>query len=203
MTEENVKQEKPLSLSIGQQLRTAREAQHLSIEDVSRQLLLSKQLINDIENDDYSKIAAPVYIRGYLRAYAQLLKIEVPNLPKSIKPAAQIAVRTGGKVNTNAPMAHKSNILGYVVVAVLVLLVLLWWHATRGPQDVAIIPADAAEEVKAPLPQPAVTTSVLPSSPNVSVTAVPNAAASVNANTAVIPSATPENKFSSETTKSQ
>ena len=48
----NVAEKPAAPPSIGQQLRMAREAQRLSIEEVARQLLLSRQLVADIENDD-------------------------------------------------------------------------------------------------------------------------------------------------------
>jgi len=127
--------EKPTLLSIGEQLRTAREAQGLSIEDVARQLLLSRQLIGEIENDDYRRIAAPVYIKGYLRSYAQLLKIPVDAaLLKNFKHTARVESETNRKTmpNMTKPKAEgKANFFGYVVVAVFVLLALLWWRAAR------------------------------------------------------------------------
>lgn len=135
------KLEKPASLSVGQQLRAAREAQGIGIEDVARQLLLSRQLVTDMENDDYRNIVAPVYVRGYLRSYAQFLKLSIdPSLIKDLKNVIPIAPNVGHRITPNMgkPKSEgKVNFFGYVMVAIFVLLVLLWWHATKLRKDTA------------------------------------------------------------------
>lgn len=62
-------------LTPGQILNKVRVSKNLTESDVAQQLLLGKQTIIAIEKDDYSKIVAPVYARGYLRSYAQFLGI--------------------------------------------------------------------------------------------------------------------------------
>jgi len=189
MTDEKTKTEKPekvsttektASSSIGQQLRSAREAQGLSIEEVARQLLLNRQLVSDLENDDYSRIAAPVYIRGYLRAYAQLVKISIePILAKSFKNSIKTEIATTGKAGTNHPhpkIPEKVNIFGYVVVALLVLLTLLWWRAQHShPENTPLTANNATAEIQLPNAQslPAVSNQSpsLPASPNTAASA--------------------------------
>lgn len=63
----------PEHMTPGEALTEARLAKNLTEVDVAKQLLLSKQIIIALENDDYSKIVAPVYAKGYLKAYAHLL----------------------------------------------------------------------------------------------------------------------------------
>lgn len=140
-TDKNDVVEKSAPLSIGQQLRAAREEQGLSIEDVARHLLLSKQLINEIENDDYHKISASVYINGYLRSYAQLLKIPASSVlrvdPKAAVRAELDANRkTVAKVVEHSKSGSKIDFFSYVVIAVFVLLALFWWRTTRMRSDV-------------------------------------------------------------------
>lgn len=139
-TDKNDAVEKTVPLSVGQQLRAAREAQGLSIDDVARQLLLSKQLVSEIENDDYRKIPAPVYINGYLRSYAQLLKIPTSSVLKTI-PKTTVRVEPDLNRKTMAKVAQpksrsKTDFFSYVVIAVFVLLALFWWRTTRVHSDV-------------------------------------------------------------------
>ncbi|CAL7963244.1 cytoskeleton protein RodZ [Gammaproteobacteria bacterium] len=61
----------------GQILKAAREAKQIGIGEIAQRLLLSKTTIAAIEEDDYSRISAPVYAEGYLKAYAQFLQIPV------------------------------------------------------------------------------------------------------------------------------
>jgi len=134
-TDKNDAVAKSAPLSIGQQLRAAREEQGLSIEDVARHLLLSKQLINEIENDDYRKIPAPVYINGYLRSYAQLLKIPASSVLRvAPKTAVRAELDANRKIVTKVAQpksGSKTDFFSYMVIAIFVLLVLFWWRTTR------------------------------------------------------------------------
>jgi cytoskeleton protein RodZ len=57
--------------SIGMRLRSARNAAGLSIEDVARGSRIGVGILTAIESDDLSALGAPIYARGYLRAYAR------------------------------------------------------------------------------------------------------------------------------------
>ena len=71
--------------TLGQTLRAAREDKQLSIHDITQRLLLNKQIIIDIENDDYSRIPAKVYAEGYLRAYANLLHLSMDDVLRDFR----------------------------------------------------------------------------------------------------------------------
>lgn len=91
----------------GQILKAAREAKQISISEVTQRLLLSKNVIIAIENDDYSKIAAPVYAEGYLKAYAQFLQVPVDMVLMSFRrldvyPKSEIKIETN--IQTRAPV---------------------------------------------------------------------------------------------------
>lgn len=60
-------------MSIGNQLREARERMHLSRADVAASTRSKAQIIEAIERDDFSVFAAPVYGRGFIRLYAQFV----------------------------------------------------------------------------------------------------------------------------------
>jgi len=64
------------SASPGQSLRRAREARKLSIESVAERMHLSVDIIQALENAEYSRLPAPTYIRGYLRSYATYVGID-------------------------------------------------------------------------------------------------------------------------------
>jgi cytoskeleton protein RodZ len=65
--------------SIGMRLRSARNAAGLSIEDVARASRIGVGTLAAIESDDLSTLGAPIYARGYLRAYARAV-----GLPESV-----------------------------------------------------------------------------------------------------------------------
>jgi len=72
-------------LTPGQILKAAREAKQINIGEIAQRLLLSKSTIAAIEEDDYSRIPAPVYAEGYLKAYAQFLQIPVDTVLASFR----------------------------------------------------------------------------------------------------------------------
>lgn len=59
----------------GRRLMEARNALNISREDVARQLRLKLKTIIAIEEDRVDELPAPIYVVGYLRNYARLLKI--------------------------------------------------------------------------------------------------------------------------------
>lgn len=59
----------------GERLKSAREENHLSREEVAHHLHLDVKLIVALEENDYEKLPSPSYICGYLRSYARLLKL--------------------------------------------------------------------------------------------------------------------------------
>ncbi len=63
--------------SIGHLLRNERQARNMTIDDVSRQLRLSVQQVDAIEREDYEKLPSRVFLRGFIRNYANLLKLDV------------------------------------------------------------------------------------------------------------------------------
>jgi|ERR1700693_5045271 len=62
--------------SLGDEFRAAREARHLSLSDVSEQLHIRSVYLQSIEDEDWASIAAPVYVRGFVRTYARFLGLD-------------------------------------------------------------------------------------------------------------------------------
>lgn len=68
------------ALSPGAKLATARAAAGWSVDQVASQLKLAKRQIVAIEADDYASLPELAVIRGFIRAYAKLLKLDVAPL---------------------------------------------------------------------------------------------------------------------------
>ena len=64
--------------SVAEQLRQAREAQKLDVYQVAEATKIRTDHIRALEEGDYDRFVAPVYIRGFARTYATLLKMDVP-----------------------------------------------------------------------------------------------------------------------------
>jgi cytoskeletal protein RodZ len=58
---------------LGEEFRAAREARRLSLSDVSEQIHIRTVYLQSLEDEDWASIAAPVYVRGFIRTYARFL----------------------------------------------------------------------------------------------------------------------------------
>ncbi len=59
--------------SVGQFLRQTREAQGQTTDEVAKATRMSRHIIEALEEDRFSVMPAPVYVKGHLRAYARYL----------------------------------------------------------------------------------------------------------------------------------
>ncbi len=62
--------------SLGQTLREAREAKGLSQSKVAAETRILVQIVDDIENEDFRRIAAPIYGRGFVRLFAECVGLD-------------------------------------------------------------------------------------------------------------------------------
>jgi cytoskeleton protein RodZ len=77
-------------LSAGGQLRAAREAAGMSIDAVAQQLKLAPRQVKALEDGDYTQLPGRTFVRGFIRNYARLLRLE-PDAVLGALPAATVA----------------------------------------------------------------------------------------------------------------
>lgn len=66
--------------SVSEQLRRAREQQQLDIYQVAESTKIKTDHVRALESGNFAMFSAPVYIRGFVRTYATMLKLDVPRL---------------------------------------------------------------------------------------------------------------------------
>jgi cytoskeleton protein RodZ len=67
----------------GAVLGAAREAHNLSVADVARQLKLSVHQVEALEAGEFHRLPGPVFVRGFIRNYARLVKLDAEALLRS------------------------------------------------------------------------------------------------------------------------
>jgi cytoskeleton protein RodZ len=118
--------------SVGRQLRQKREEQRLTLEEVANQLRLSRNLIEDIEEDKVGTIPL-TYLKGYLRSYAKL--VALPNIEIFLQIETQNTsdTLTSWKIFSDQKQISSGDRIiqwiTYCIVSILVLLVILWWRS--------------------------------------------------------------------------
>jgi|BEDMetMinimDraft_2_1075160.scaffolds.fasta_scaffold01501_2 transcriptional regulator with XRE-family HTH domain len=114
--------------TIGEILKKAREDKNLSLEDVETATKIKREYLKALEQENFEKIPAPVYVRGYLRQYARYLGLNDDELVQKYNDVAgksivskitQPAVRP-----VKRPFAFTSGLLaaiaGFLAFALLV-----------------------------------------------------------------------------------
>ena len=61
-------------------LAAARNAAGMTLADAARNLKLSPRQVEALESGDYARLPGPVFVRGFIRNYARLLKIDAAPL---------------------------------------------------------------------------------------------------------------------------
>ncbi|NTW09337.1 MAG: helix-turn-helix domain-containing protein, partial [Anaerolineaceae bacterium] len=64
-----------MEATIGDRLRTAREARGLTLQDVEKAIHIRVHYLQALEDDDFSRLPSKTQARGFLRLYADFLKI--------------------------------------------------------------------------------------------------------------------------------
>lgn len=70
---------------IGETLRNAREAKRLTLKDVSNDTNIVVKYLEALENEDFDKFPSETYLLGFLRSYAEYLKVDADELIQAYK----------------------------------------------------------------------------------------------------------------------
>lgn len=117
----------------GQLLKTAREQLDLTQKDIAAQLNLQINTIAALESDDDEKLPVSMYVRGYIRSYARIVKLDADTLIKLYEndalPPPEIVPDV--KQHTQISSRDKPVIaVTYLVTFGLVLLLFAWLQST-------------------------------------------------------------------------
>jgi transcriptional regulator with XRE-family HTH domain len=66
--------------TVAEQLHQAREAKNLTVEQVAEITKIRTDHLRALEEGNFNVFSAPVYIRGFVRTYSTLLKLDVPQI---------------------------------------------------------------------------------------------------------------------------
>lgn len=185
----------PQAVAPGRRLSEARQAQNLAAIDVARQLKLSVWQVEALEAGRYQQLPGPIFVRGFIRNYARLVKLDPEELLRSAGdslPQQAVRPETPPSRDIPFPTTQASRWPRYAVAAAVIFAALavyeFVWNEPEGTaqQAVAVTPAPVptkpkldvppvvaapADEPSAPRPSIATTT---PTTPAPSVAAQPD-----------------------------
>jgi len=144
---------------LGERLVAAREAKGLTLEVVANKLRLSAATLQALESNRYEDLPEPIFVRGYLRAYARLLEIdqkvlvaEYNRLVDTLGPVLTPTTRVRRQTSAREPYIRGTIALFIVAMA---LLLGSWWYS-RLKHDIPAQSRTASSEAEQPAsPAPA------------------------------------------------
>lgn len=163
------------TLSVGKQLRQAREARGLVVGDIAQALKLGSRQVEALERDEWAELPGTTFIRGFVRNYARLVGVdpqplmahlgkllEKPVDTLNVPEAAPATMRSGSRSRDRAVVAVG---IGLVIVAGLAYFLLpndlAAWRASlqslldASPSTAETTEAPAAQEPLFPPPEAA------------------------------------------------
>ncbi|MFN3311198.1 MAG: helix-turn-helix domain-containing protein [Thermomonas sp.] len=129
----------------GARLRAAREAAGLQVEDVAARLRMPARVVRSLEAEDWSRLGAPVFVRGQVRSYARLLGLGTTAMMEALTVAPVEPTRLVSRTHVPKTRWWAEQIGRRLVYIVLTLsLAVPAWVATRQHLAAEAAPAVAA-----------------------------------------------------------
>lgn len=139
--------------SFGEKLKKIRENKGLSVQDVAVRLRLSPRFINMLENENLLQVSLPrIYLRGYLRSYAQLLNVSEVDLaqvlqkldpkPVIIEPIAAASAVEAPSFSFSFPFemnAYYTRLATFLVSLLLLTSIMAWWYLHSSADSATMI----------------------------------------------------------------
>jgi cytoskeleton protein RodZ len=204
LQEENGRDEADyLSFMPGQRLKKARELRGMTIEQVAQELSLSPRYVVAMESDSYKSLPEPAFVRGYMRRYAQLVKLSPDDIAAKFdqcyaedKETPEPDIRPRNPIQLLGVIARRPRLrvrrllsLGAIAFAIILVAGFLWngiaSHDALPVADEPTLPEEQLVPVAPEMLAPAVPGMAVPTSaplvpapvvPGAAVPAVPEAA---------------------------
>ncbi len=147
-----------MSSPLGETLRRARLSKNVTFEDAERVTRIRREYLEALEREDFTKLPAPVYARGFLRSYAGYLGLD----PGQLMPFFPVGHVEEPKLDplpeVDQPRTWNMNgVLAIGVVGLLILLVVVLYsvgHEDTSPafqsQEPAALTGNGSQNVVVP-----------------------------------------------------
>ena len=127
----------------GERLAESRRAQQIPLLEIAKELHLDEYKVRAIESNDFEVLGAPVFAKGHLRKYAQLVNVDEADVMDDYYRLNRAA--SAQPVIKLRPKPRRSLSPGPWIALVIVLLLVAaayWWFGVRQPAGTGPAPGD-------------------------------------------------------------
>lgn len=130
--------DKPQGPKGGERLSEARREQQISVHDIAKELHLDEAKVRALERNEFEVLGAPVFAKGHLRTYAELVGIDPDDVLEdyykmtrqdSLPPVVVARRRMRQEISPGPWIA--------AIVVIIVVAAAYWWFAVFSAQQVA------------------------------------------------------------------
>lgn len=127
----------------GERLAEARRAKQISMLEIAKELHVEESKIRALENNDFDALGAPVFAKGHLRKYSQLVGVNHEDVLADYYRLTRSQEMPPVVVKRSKPGREFSPVPWIALILVLVLLALAYWLFVERPFEVQPVSAVA------------------------------------------------------------
>lgn len=127
---------RPDYVGIGQMLHDTRVSFNISVEQAANDLKIKKSYIHALEAGQLEKIPGIVYAKGYLRMYADYLKINLDTMLTLVRPSTPVKDLPHSYTPMQEPRRLRQAV--FVSLAIMAMLGVLWNLSIKKTEEAPI-----------------------------------------------------------------
>ncbi|MDH5228841.1 MAG: helix-turn-helix domain-containing protein [Gammaproteobacteria bacterium] len=142
----------------GDYLRRARETLGLSIYEVAAQLSVPNPQVKLLEGNDFENLPAPIFVRNYIRRYADLLGMPADEVVACYERVGVEEMPSLARVSLRQRLNDRHQSMrwaSFSAVALIMLLLFFWWQSmpNESRNDIEMPAETAGGEIILQLPE--------------------------------------------------
>ena len=162
MTEQMKSEQAPeASLSTGQILSQARQAQGLSVEELAELIRVPQDVIEAIEKDKVPKNLPETFIRGYIRSYAKKVGVEEEQVLSSVVTTAAYEkvdkgpsqMQSFSRRTKRKAFERRLVLTTWVIGGALAVSLGIWWYQEKGADFAPLAGFSQSEQATEAVPK--------------------------------------------------
>lgn len=140
----------------GERLAAARREQKIAVLEIAKELHLDEPKVRALERNEFDVIGAPVFAKGHLRKYAQLVGVDETDVMADYYQLTRAAGMPPLVSTRRRPRREMAPGPWIAVIVVVILAATAYWWFTSGRSVPAIPPVESVAQE--PTPEPAAET---------------------------------------------